>query len=182
MRTLQFATLAVVFIATVTGKISFGPCRTDVPQLTYDDYTAEREYDHRLFALDKDFFYMASILENLGFKFPLEDWRCDDLVTGSPFMEYAEEQETDNFYLEEEQFELWFPDREDAVLKYVKDVDEDVRHIDVIYLCVDPFSMPALIEQTRAFGLEASDSAISFQESLNSFFSIFKKLNLALRI
>ena len=67
MRILSFASLSVAFIASVAGKFSFGPCRTDVVQLTYDDYTATAEYNHRLFALDRDFFYLASVLENLGF-------------------------------------------------------------------------------------------------------------------
>jgi len=81
MRILSLVSLTVAFIASVEGKFGFGPCRTDVPQLAFKDYSATSEYNHRLFALDRDFFYTVGVLENLGFKLPLEDWRCDDLVT-----------------------------------------------------------------------------------------------------
>jgi hypothetical protein len=146
MRILSLATMTVAFIASVASKFSFGPCRDDVPQLSYDDYTPTAEYNHKLFAIDKGLFDLAYTLENLGFRFPVENWRCDDLVTISPFKELAEEQETDNFYFDEETFDLWFPDRPDAVLKYVKNGEFDSDHTDIIYMCADTFSVPAIIE------------------------------------
>ena len=91
MRIFTFAAITVAFVASVAGKFGFGPCREDVPQLAYADYEADTAYNHILFAMDHDFFELANVLDNLGFKFPLENWRCDDLNTISPFTELAEE-------------------------------------------------------------------------------------------
>lgn len=49
-------------------------------------------------------------------------------------------------------------------------------------MCFDAFSVPAALEQTRAFGLEPSDSSISFLESINSLFSVLQKLNLTFNV
>jgi len=36
------------------------------------------------------------------------------------------------------------------------------------YLCIDAFSMPALLEQIQAYGIKTPDNAISFFTTLNS--------------
>ena len=161
MRIFTFAAITVAFVASVAGKFGFGPCREDVPQLAYADYEADTAYNHILFAMDHDFFELANVLDNLGFKFPLENWRCDDLNTISPFKELAEEQETDDFFFDEDTFNLFFPERTDAVLKYAKNGESGGDFTDIVYLCMDTFSAPAIIEQARAFGLNTADSAIS---------------------
>jgi hypothetical protein len=47
-------------------------------QLAYSDCETS-------FAMDHDFFKLPNILDDIGLKFPLENWRCDDLNTISPF-------------------------------------------------------------------------------------------------
>lgn len=113
----------------------------------------------------------------------MENWRCDDLGTISPFKEMAEAQEEEGiFNWEEEDFNLFFSDREDAILKYVMVGEYDETPVDIIYLCADTFSFPALMEQARAFGLDISDSQISLAETLNSFSTTLKKFNLSFKI
>ena len=168
MRLIALCAITAAYIASVTAKISIGACRTDIEQVPFSDYDQTAAYPHKLFAMDKGFFSMIKTLEGLGFVPAAEDWRCDDLATISPFKELAEEQETDDFYFEnDEDFNLLFPEREDAILKYVKTGEFDSSPVDYVYLCIDPFSFPALVEQLRAFGAETSDSAISFAEALN---------------
>ena len=50
------------------------------------------------------------------------------------------------------------------------------------YACFDTASVPAFLEQARAFGsIDPSDSSISLAESLNSFTSLLRKLGLGLK-
>jgi hypothetical protein len=50
------------------------------------------------------------------------------------------------------------------------------------YACFDTASLPAFMEQARAFGsIDPSDSSISLAESLNSFTSLLRKLGLGLK-
>lgn len=43
----------------------------------------------------------------------------------------------------------------------------DTDTVDYIYVCMDAFSYPALLEQLRTFGLETTDASVSFFETLN---------------
>jgi hypothetical protein len=86
----------------------------------------------------------------------------------------------------EDIFNLWFPEREDAVLRLVEyfEFNEPVSWIyghEQWYLCIDSFSLDAVIEQNEAFGLERT-SGSSFFVSLTSLFDIFKKLNMSFKI
>jgi hypothetical protein len=132
---------------------------------------------------------MADTLEEFGFVFPL-DWKCEDLARAYPFIEITERQneesyeEGDWFFWEEEDWDLFFNDRADALLKFLR-VDEypwGSGPTEIIYLCADPFSLPAAMVAARAFGLDTSDSNVSLVESLNAFGDIFKKLNLAFKL
>jgi hypothetical protein len=49
----------------------------------------------------------------------------------------------------------------------VKTGEFDGSPVDVIYLCVDPYSFPAIMELARAFGHETSDTILNFFDSLN---------------
>jgi len=101
----------------------------------------------------------------------------------SPFKEMAEDQDTDDFYFENaDDFELLFSERTDAVLKYVKTGAYEGSPVDYIYLCVDPFSLPAILEQARAFNAETSDSILNIYDSLNQLVGALRRLNLALKL
>jgi len=80
---------------------------------------------------------------------------------------------------DEDKFYAMFPDRDDAVLKMVGfEYGESIEHL---YFCVDAFSFDAIIEQNKAFGIEAS-SLRSFFTSFGALLSVQKKLNLTFRI
>jgi hypothetical protein len=56
MRFLTVASMAVAFIASVSAKISFGPCNTETIRFTHDDYFAVTEAkSHYLLAIDRQF-------------------------------------------------------------------------------------------------------------------------------
>jgi hypothetical protein len=131
------------------------------------------------------------------------NYECDQLGAMEPFLSLAEEQlEADedldtptdlydgvNFLWEEDLFNLWFPEREDAVLRMVayyqeaEDADPPTftDGYEQWYLCIDSFSLDAVIEQNEAFGLERT-SGSSFFVSLTSLFDIFKKLNMSFKV
>jgi hypothetical protein len=88
MRFLTVAALSAAFIASVSSKINFGPCRTDVPQLAFDDYEVTEPYIHRIAFMDRQFFDLFDLIEQLGFQMPL-NYVCDDLATVTPFLELA---------------------------------------------------------------------------------------------
>jgi len=208
MRFLAFSAMTVAFMATVSAKFDIGRCRTDVPQLSYEDVdTGDYEWDFRVpferrfLAIDRQFEDLIAALTNFGFKMPL-DYECDQLGAIEPFKSLAEEQkEADedldtpldlyddvNFHWEEDLFNLWFPEREDAVLRmvaYFELPDDDpptaVLGYEQWYLCIDSFSLDAVIEQNEAFGLERT-SGSSFFVSLTSLFDIFKKLNMSFKV
>jgi hypothetical protein len=125
--------------------------------------------------MDKGFFDLIETFEGFGFMPLLEDWRCDDLATISPFKEMAKAKDTDDFYFKKAaDVNLLFPERPNAILKYVKTGEFDSSPVDFIYLCVDPFSLPALFEEARAFGSDTSDGALNFFEALNNLVAVLR--------
>ena len=194
MRFLAFSALTVAFLATVSSKINFGPCRTDIPQLAFDDYEPDGPYEHRIFGMDAQLVDFVDFIGQLGFVMPF-DYQCDDLSTFSPFADIAKRQydedqaldtptddwdEVNFLYDDEDEFNLIFPDREDAILKYVS-YEDFSDSFDQLYFCVDTFSLDAIIEQNMAFGLERTSISGLFV-SLTSLFGIFEKLNWTFRV
>ena len=190
MRIITLAAMAVAFLSTASAKWSIGACDQSIEGLTFEEYedffATIGFYQHKVMVLDRGFFDIADTLEALGFVFPL-DWKCEDLAEVSPFKDIAERQlaaaydDGDYFYWGDEDFELFFPDRSDALLKLVR-MDDYNSIVEVIYACADPFSLPAALVEARAFGLDTSDSSVSLIESLNAFGDIIRKLNLVFKL
>jgi hypothetical protein len=90
------------------------------------------------------------------------------------------------FMYDEDNFDLFFPPRSDAIFKLVRssviDDDPDYYAYDHVFICIDAFSLPAALEQTKAVGMTPSESAISFLDSINSVISILRKLNLTFNL
>jgi len=183
MRIIALAAMTVAFLGSVSAKFDFGKCYRDVEQESYDDYGITQAYDHFINYMDRGFFDLIDTIEGFGFKMPF-DFRCESLAEVSPFKEISERQEEDDgiFLFEEEDYDLFFPDRPDAVLNFRKrGLEEAIPH-EIIYICADTFSMPGLMDTARAFGRDISDAQISFAETFNQLFSAFYKLNLTFKI
>jgi hypothetical protein len=87
------------------------------------------------------------------------------------------------FIYDEDNFDLFFPPRSDAIFKLVRaHVYGDGTSVEHVFICIDSFSLPAALEQTKAVGMTPSESAISFLESVNSAISILRKLNLTFNL
>ena len=87
------------------------------------------------------------------------------------------------FIYDEDNFDLFFPPRSDAIFKLVRaHVYGDGTSVEHVFICIDSFSLPAALEQTKAVGMTPSESAISFLDSINSVISILRKLNLTFNL
>jgi hypothetical protein len=148
MRILALSVLTVAFLASVSAKFGFGNCARDIVTYTWEEYDdffgGDLEiYEHEIAIIDKGFVDMIYFLENFGFKSPIDDWRCGDLVSISPFKEIAERiEQTDGFYYEEEDFNKFFLDREDSILKFITMrgyIDNAPTPLigEVFYICFD---------------------------------------------
>ena len=84
MRFLAFSAIAVAFVATVTARFDLGRCRTDIPQVKWDDYDHAIPNRHRFSLVDRELQHLVNAFIQLGFKLPI-DYECDDLVTIEPF-------------------------------------------------------------------------------------------------
>ena len=86
-------TVAVVLASTVPSKLSFGACREDTPQFTWDDYKTDfvDPYPHPITAIDSQFIELIEIGKAYGFQVPF-DYVCEEMGVASPFKEIAEEQ------------------------------------------------------------------------------------------
>jgi len=143
------------------------------------------------------------LAKDLGFDIPI-DIHCQRLTAASPFKELAEDQKAEaikknpaqtdysgtNFSLEtEELFNIFYPPRDDAVSKltwteplYAGPGGPLIDYFEISYVCADVFSGAALVEQTRTFGMEPSESMISLLESFGGLAEIFKKLSLSIKM
>ena len=95
MRFITFAAVTVAFIASVSAKIGFGSCPTNIPRTTFAEYTnvvsgfaTDDLYYHEIIAIDKQFETLIPLLGKFGFKVPL-NIACDDLGTMPPFSTIA---------------------------------------------------------------------------------------------
>ena len=196
MRFLAFSAMTVAFLATVSAKFNFGRCRTDIPQLTFDDIDAEYPCNGRLAFIDRGLESLIADLTAFGFKMPF-DYECEGLGSIEPFKSIAERQKKEDEDLDdpteyydgstfawdadtEDTFNLWFPEREDAVLKLISyDVLPHAPWVlEQWYLCIDTYSLDAILEQNLAFGLERN-SASSFFVSL---LDVFKRLSMSFKV
>lgn len=93
MRFFTISAITVAFLATISAKINFGPCRTDIVTQTLDDYaeTATAPYPHRIFGIDSQFIDLIDFFEQLGFVMPI-NYVCDDLSSIPVFNEIATRQ------------------------------------------------------------------------------------------
>lgn len=96
MRFITFAAVTVAFIASVSAKIGFGSCPTNLPRTTFAEYTdattgfaTDDLYYHEIIAMDKQFDSLIPLLGKFGFKLPL-NIQCDDLGTIPPFKMIAQ--------------------------------------------------------------------------------------------
>jgi len=196
MKLIALSIFAVAFAHSVAGKISFGTCSQDIETLKFDDYLPSNPYTHNIMALDRDFISLIEAAEAFGFTMPF-DFRCDELGAITPFKEISErlideavaadedQDLVDEFefaFTDEDEFNSVFPDRPDAILKFMKYHEfAPFDAFDQYYICVDPFAVEALLVQLEMFGLEPNYSSANFLIAFNSLFSIFKKLNFTLK-
>ena len=160
MRFLAFSAMTVAFIATVSARFDFGRCRTDIPQTAFEDIEATVPSAYRFMAIDRETVFLINALTDFGFKMPL-DYECESLSAIEPFKSMAVEQlkadedadaptgdwDGSNFIWDDEDlYNLWFPEREDAVLKMVTYLDGSTP-VEQWYYCMDAFSLDAIIEQ-----------------------------------
>ena len=131
-----------------------------------------------------------------GLKLPL-NIGCDDFGTVPPYNQIAKAiydaaQAKDsgqrkangkNFnYPTKEVFELFFPPRNDAVVKLVDYNANWLEEKEYYYVCVDSFSFPAVLAQVRGMGIPIPPEAIQVIDIVNQLSDILKKLNLTLKI
>jgi hypothetical protein len=203
MRIIAFATLTVAFLASVSAKIGLGACPTNTPLKTFADYTDAdtgfgeyQYYNHEIIAIDKQFEQLIGLAGKFGFKVPA-NINCDDLSKFPPFSVVAQgvydaaeaadasQTYTDgtqfNFYIEKF-FNTLFPARSDAIVKMVNFVATADSEAEYYYVCVDSFSLPAVLDQVRAAGLPIPPEAIKFIDIFNKLNVVFKKLNLTLKL
>lgn len=201
MKLIAFATMTVAFLATTaTARFGMGACPgADTPRVAFDDITTDLPFQHYIQYVDPGMLDLIDGLESIGFK-PIGDldYGCDQLGSLEPWATQATDQYDTNqkettpdevnydgvnfFYEDEDIFNSIFNDRDDAILSYVFQNDNDEDSQEMYYFCADTTSAPALLEWFGAFGVESTSTGTSLANLLNSVTSIFSKLGLIFKV
>jgi hypothetical protein len=77
---------------------------------------------------------------------------------------------------------LLLPPRKDAIIKLFDFVVKSTLEAEMYYICIDTFSLPALLDQVRGAGIPIPPDAIKVIDIVNKLSVILKKLNLSVKL